>query len=111
MRSKPGVRGGGGTARSLQGRRRCFRAKAMACACNAFSLRGRMSSFSFQIFSLACCFVTTKHQMGSRKSAWCEMLRHLHPSSTPPPKVEKDLLQCKGNVPLNCFYFSRTKKN
>lgn len=93
----------------LEGRRKRFITKAMSRAGNSFLLRGRMSGFSSQIFSLACCFVTTKHQMGLRKSVWCEMLRHLHPSSSLPPKVEGDLPQFKGNLPLNCFHFTRRK--
>lgn len=55
-----------------------FVAKAMARSGSVFLLWGRMSRFSSQIFSPACCFVTTKHQMDLRKGAWCEMLRHLH---------------------------------
>lgn len=60
LRSKLGVLGGAGTAHLIQARRK--RLVAQARAGNAFSLRGRMNTFSSQVFSLTCCFGTAKHQ-------------------------------------------------
>lgn len=62
LRSKLGMLGGAGTAHLLQARRKQLVVQARAG--NAFSLRGRMNTFSSQVFSLTCCFGTAKHRDG-----------------------------------------------
>lgn len=92
--------GGGSTVRSLQGKFLLHHFIAKVMASNAFLLWGRISSFNSQLFSLACCFVTTKHQIGLRKGVWYEVLRHLKPSSSPPQEVEGDQGLCHIELPL-----------